>query len=458
MNIKNPQEYFNSHRENWLDKLLKWVCCRIGVVIHGDMTLTQLEERFKKFDVYKALAEGPYDNNILSSEAQALICDTLHDIDIAIDPHLHNLGYDEGNYVNPVVTGRRVAKWPIYAKFLAIHIAAGISTPEGSTEEARRRLHLYAKHFPKFHGIILPIHKAISQHGEVELSHTVLSLANQAAMKTRDDFENDERSRLFAAVSIHPYSPDWKTQLNEAYNQGVRLVKWLPPQGIKPDAEDLTEFYQAMVDLDMVLIAHSGPEHTIPCRQKCRDWGNPLRFRKALQLGLWVILAHCGHGDLIPDLDNPPKVVPGYELFTRLAKEAQNWPGKLFGDVAGIIGHYDPGFIQKLLEMSCEPGIRIVYGSDHPLPNLVQPGRDPYQVLVKAGLLDKAIASSLKEIRQWNPLFANFALTRALALKTEKGILRFSPSTFTGRFADAELDKKLFIKHPKVAGMYAENG
>ncbi len=102
-------------------------------------------------------------------------------------------------------------------------------------------------------------------------------------------------------------------------------MKWMPPQSIPPDSDLLDDYYQTLKHLNITLIAHAGPEHTIPTHEQNKhweDWGNPLRFRKPLQIGVNVILAHCGHHDLIPDLDHPQSIeVPGYELFLRLAKE-----------------------------------------------------------------------------------------------------------------------------------------
>lgn len=61
----------------------------------------------------------------------------------------------------------------------------------------------------------------------------------------------------------------------------------MPPQSIPPDADQLDEYYLFMKEKGMMLIAHTGPEHTIPTNENNRDWqdwGNPLRFRKALQM------------------------------------------------------------------------------------------------------------------------------------------------------------------------------
>lgn len=147
-----------------------------------------------------------------------------------------------------------------------------------------------------------------------------------------------------------------------------------------------------MRSLGMTLIAHAGPEHTIPTNEDNKswvDWGNPLRFRRALQLGVNVILAHCGHRDKIPDLDDPSQpLVRGFDLFLRLAYEVHlknqtgEWTGKL---------------------------------------------------------LDPAKVKPLKEIRNWNPLLANYVFARNLALEHQGYLIRFPEATFSGELLESAL-------------------
>ncbi len=45
-------------------------------------------------------------------------------------------------------------------------------------------------------------------------------------------------------------------------------------------------------------------------------------------------------------------------------------------------------FYQRNPEVSDEEGIRLIYGSDYPFTNLVQPNNDGYDLCAKAGLLN----------------------------------------------------------------------
>lgn len=446
---KSP-EYLAACQESRLDRFLGDIACRLGIIVHGNVNQTQLADKLKSFDIHKLLAKGPYKSPALSLKAQQLIYNTLHDLPKIYDIHLHNLGYDEGCFVNPKAAAQGIAPWMDYFTFMVLRYASGMSGPEGSTQEARKRIHLYAEHFPKLQGIVLPIHKAIRPDGTVDWNNTGSHLSDKAALKTAVTFTSTD-SEIFPAVSVHPFDPQWAEKLLKARIKGICLVKWMPPQSIQPDSELLNSYYALMHQLGMTLIAHAGPEHTIPTNEDNKewvDWGNPLRFRKPLQFGVNVILAHCGHHDDIPDLDDPnhPEV-PGYKLFLRLAREAHKknqtgeWKGKVYGDLAAVTTHYGPDFVKELLLCANEDGIRLIYGSDYPFTNLIKPRNDAFDTCSSFGLLSAEKVTPLKEIRAWNPLLANMIFTRNLELKSDSGkMLRFPDCTFTGEFQDAPIN------------------
>lgn len=445
-NKEDVKEYYEHHQETDLDRLIGWVTCDQGVIIHGDLTQDQLARKLISFDVKQLLKEGPCEHPALSINAQKLIYESLQ-LPIVLDLHLHNHGHDEGNFLNPEICTLEKSQRG-YFNFLALKYASGISDPIGSTHEARRRIHLYAQHFPKLSAIVLPMHKAYleNQTKSWELSGNFLK--NRSAFLTAKSFYNED-SELLYGPAIHPFDPKWESKLHKAYERGLRLIKWVPPQGIPPDSDCLHDFYKTLKKFDMILIAHAGPKQSIPMDETSRqwqDWGNPLRFRLPLKLGVPVILAHCGHKNKMIDHDHPEKIgVPGYQLFLRLAKEAhqknqtQEWTGKLYGDLAAAT-HYGPEYMASLLKHANEEGIRLFYGSDYPYTHLViKPKKDPYDTFANAGLLDQTVVQALKEIRALNPLLGNYIFTRNLCLKEDGRLFKFPDATFTGKFKDGEL-------------------
>ncbi|MBA3720932.1 MAG: amidohydrolase family protein [Parachlamydiaceae bacterium] len=456
--------YYAYHEVTRLDRLILNIANYFGIIIHGKKTQIELDSHLKCFDIQKLLIEGPYENPILSTTAQMLIYDNLNDIEKVYDIHLHNLGFDEDNFLNPKASAFGVATHLDYIKFSLLRYACGITSPQGSTNEARKRLYLYASHFPKLIGVVLPFHKAILGDGKVDWDNTGSYISNHTVLKTAGRFESLS-SELLPATSIHPLDPQWREKLFRAHAKGIRLVKWVPPQSIKPDTPLFDNFYRMMKQLDMTLIAHVGPEHTIPTTESTRiwvDWGNPLRFRKPLKLGVNVILSHCGHKDLIPDLDHPQRIlVPGYQLYIRLAREAHQknlkgeWKGKLYGDLAAVTTHYGPEFIRELLLLANEDGFRLIYGSDYPYTNLIKPRNDAYTTCSKAGLVDPRYVKPLQEIREWNPLLANYIFTRVLEFQRIDGEkIRFPKSIFNGEYEGAKLkliDPVMWLQHKECS-------
>lgn len=448
-NPRRYREYYHQHAETWFDRFLGYIASRLGVIVHGQINPEDLAAHLQSFDIARLLIDGPTQDASLSIEAQQLIYESFSDVSKIYDLHIHNFGYDEGNYLNPRAGARYHAKWKDYFTFLVLRYAAGISSTIGSTQDARERIHLYASHFPKLCAFILPIHKAILPDGKVDWYNTGSFLKNKSAWVTAQTFEGSN-SELHAAVSVHPFDIKWKRKLYKAHAKGIRLVKWMPPQSIPPDSDLLDEYYDLLKELNMTIIAHSGPEHAIPTTDENRawqDWGNPLRFRKALSRGVNVILAHSGHKDLIPDLDHPDHpLVPGYQLFFRIAKEAHQknltgeWLGKVYGDLAAVVTHYGPDFVKEILSQVETEGVRFIYGSDYPYTNLIKPRKDAYHVFAVHGLLKKEKVNPLKEIRAWNPLVANYVFTRQLEINAEGKTVSFPVETFTGQFPGAELN------------------
>lgn len=448
------QNYNDAVEEGWIDRIVGTFASMRGHIIHGKMDEIQLKSRLDKFNINNLMTNGPVESDLLSKEAQELILMSLNDLPKVYDVHLHNLGYDEGNFLNPKAAAMGTATTESYLTFTVLRYAAGMSKNRGSTQEARRRIQLYVQNFPKVTAFILPIHPAISPGGKVDWENTGNYLSNESALTTALTFKDGiEGSTIVPATSVHPFDMDWKQKLHDAHEKGIRLVKWMPPQSIQPDSPHIDEYYKTLVDLNMTLIAHSGPEHALPAldgNKEWEDWGNPLRFRNALKLGVNVILAHSGHRDFIPDLDNPGQNIRGYQLFFRLAKEAHQknisgeWKGKLYGDLGAVTTFYGPDFVKELLLHVNEPGVRIIYGSDYPYTNLI--ADDAYEMFEGHEILEDWMTIPLQEIRAWNPLLANFIFARMIKYEG----ISFPDSTFTGNFKDGALylyDEEVWKKY-----------
>lgn len=232
--------------------------------------------------------------------------------------------------------------------------------------------------------------------------------------------------------SVHPARHDAIAALEAAVAGGARAVKWLPPaMGIDPAAPEHDDYYRALLRLDLPLITHVGEEKAVAGIAR-PEWGNPLRLRRALDLGVRVVMAHCAsHGEDV-DTDRGPNGprVPSFELFARMMGEAR-YRELLVGDISAVVQrNRQIDTVRTLIERE-EWHPRLLFGTDYPLPGVV-PLISP-SAFARAGMLDAAAVPVLESVREHNPVLFTFALKRLL---TSKG-RRFAPAVFeTRRFFD----------------------
>lgn len=160
----------------------------------------------------------------------------------------------------------------------------------------------------------------------------------------------------------------------------------------------------------MILLTHVGEEQAVEAEED-QKLGNPLLFRRPLDLGVKVVMAHCASLGKDEDLDNGNKKVPSFELFMRLMNE-KKYEGLLYGEISATTQFNRlPTPILTLLE---NPNLhkRLVNGSDYPLPaiNVIIQTKS----LVKYGMITKQERKHLNEIYQYNPLLFDYVLKRTI--------------------------------------------
>lgn len=230
-------------------------------------------------------------------------------------------------------------------------------------------------------------------------------------------------------ASIHPYRKEALEELKRVHEAGVRFIKWLPnAQHIDAIDERSLAFFKLMKELDMTLITHTGDEKAVE-GEEFQKLGNPLRFRKALDMGTKIIMAHFASLGVCEDTDNPKGPRQScFSLFWRLMKE-KAYEDNLFGETSALTLYTRLGEpLDKLLE---NPALasRFVHGSDYPLPAinvLYRTGQ-----YVDKGYLDAKLREPLNEIYHFNPLLFNFVTKRIL--KHPKTGARMKDIIFKGK-------------------------
>lgn len=219
--------------------------------------------------------------------------------------------------------------------------------------------------------------------------------------------------RFAWAASIHPYRPDALAALDQAVAAGARAMKWLPAaQGIDPASPRCDAFFRALARHDLPLITHAGHEAAVAGTAR-QDYGNPLKLRRAMDLGVRVVVAHCASHGEDRDLDrggDTGQVVSSFELFARLMEEAQH-RGRLFADISAVTQFNRAGVLDALLART-DWHDRLLNGSDYPLPGILP--LISVSQLVGRGWLDEAAKPFLIGLRDHNPLLFDLALKRLL--------------------------------------------
>jgi mannonate dehydratase len=229
------------------------------------------------------------------------------------------------------------------------------------------------------------------------------------------------------AISVHPHRRDAVDALHEWADRGVRFVKWLPnAMGIDASRARHDDYYRAMVERNMVLLTHVGEEQAIEAEED-QKLGNPLLFRRPLDLGVTIVMAHAASLGTNEDLDRPGEDASNFEFFLRLMDEPR-YEGLLYGEISALTQvNRLPGPLVALLG---RPDLhhRLINGSDYPLPaiNILFQTR----ALVRHGLLTAAEREALNEIYDYNPLLFDYAVKRTIR-DPESG-RRFPASVFTG--------------------------
>ncbi len=216
---------------------------------------------------------------------------------------------------------------------------------------------------------------------------------------------------FFPICSVHPYREDAIAELDRCAAQGARIVKWLPNvMGMDASASRCEPYFERMKALGLVLLTHVGEEEAVKAGVD-QSLGNPLLFRKPLDMGLKVIMAHCANLGANADLDNGGREAENFDLFIRMMGDSK-YAGLLFADISATTQANNlPRPLLTLLERS-DLHPRLINGSDYPLPAV-----NVFiwlRLLVKHGMITAQERQDLGKIYTVNPLLFDFVLKRAL--------------------------------------------
>ncbi len=233
-------------------------------------------------------------------------------------------------------------------------------------------------------------------------------------------------------AGIHPYRVDAVDALEEAYEGGAVLVKWLPnTHFINPASDRCDAFYKKLAELKLPLVTHAGYEAAAEDIAGDQTLGNPLRLRRALDHGVTVVVAHCAGLGESQDLDADEKTeMASFDLWRRLMDERQ-YEQTLFADISAMcqFNRATRPLEEIIVDKALHP--RLINGSDYPLPAvrwLIWP-----PLLVRRGFITDDEAAHCERIADVNPLLFDFCLKRSLKVERGGREHRFSDVVFESR-------------------------
>jgi uncharacterized protein len=181
--------------------------------------------------------------------------------------------------------------------------------------------------------------------------------AQRTHFEVANDYVRDvtrKYPRLLYGASIHPYRRDAVAELERVVRDGAVLIKWLPiTQDIDPSDARCLPFYEALAQLKIPLLSHTGWERTLPTANS--RVADPALLRPALERGVTVIMAHCGTRSFYGESCH-------VDSFIRMAHEFE----RCYGDTSALNLPTRSYGWRRLLEDDVVRE-KLVHGSDWPI-------------------------------------------------------------------------------------------
>jgi len=273
---------------------------------------------------------------------------------VVVDTHTHIFCWGE-NPLDGYLSPRTQKAW-ITRLVVAF---AGVRKEVGQTlsDKIRNRLLRHLEGSQLDYAVVLAQDAVYRADGSRDDSKTHFYVSNDYVLNLAK-----ECPKIIPGCSINPNRKDALSELERCHRAGSRLVKvHTAIQGVDPACPKFEPFYQLAGELGVVLMFHTGYEHS--CTVVSQTYTDPRKLARPLDFGYPVIAAHCGTCAFFDHEDY-------YPHFIEMMKQYDN----LYGDTA-IMASLIRWSSLKRLSRECESiRSRILHGSDYPFP----PARLPY--------------------------------------------------------------------------------
>lgn len=200
---------------------------------------------------------------------------------------------------------------------------------------------------------------------DLYITNTYLStMVTKLNEKLLNDPEVENKNkRFYLGASVSPNRLDWEKELNKVFKEtDAVLMKWIPStQHIHLKDKKHKEFYQALVEKNMPLLCHVGPEYSFPEGRRKKKLDNFKNLEYPLHHGVKVIAAHCAM-PVFPLINKNQT-----KKFYKFMKSANSGGEiRLWADTSALSLMTRTLWIEKIVRTF--PSDWLVHGSDFPLP------------------------------------------------------------------------------------------
>ncbi len=405
-------------RRDWLSSACI-ACIATGALFQsGDASALRLDGDANLFNPCKQ----PLPAHIAKHELIARAWDGL-DASLVWDSHAHLLGVGDGGsgcWINPRMRSLLSPKLYLQKMFFLNGACVGNASEQAKSVDADyvTRMKQLMDEMPiGVKAMLFAFDHTYHADGKIDLDKSAFHVPNQYAAGVAA-----QNSQRFCFVgSLHPHSvPAEKMDaaIAKLVADGAVAIKWLPgAMGIDPASPRCDAMYAALKKYHLPLITHAGEERAVEGAHQ-QHFGNPLRLRRPLDMGVKVVIAHCASMGQDVDLDKgrDGKPVTSFSLFVRLMNE-QRYESNLFADISAVPQTNRSAALAHIVERD-DWSHRLVNGSDYPLPGVMP--LISVDALVERGWLGKSEGTLIKSIREYNPLLFDFVLKRTLNINGKR--------------------------------------
>jgi len=204
-------------------------------------------------------------------------------------------------------------------------------------------------------GIAFGMDGIYDRNGVLDREKTKIMITNDYAYDRLKEYPH-----LRFAASISPSRRDAIDELEKVVARNAALVKAIPnTQNFDAGDRRYIPFYRRMAELNIPLLLHAGYEFAVSVANQ--SYGNPARFRTALDEGVTVIAAHaCASG------------FPIVQFHKKTVLELCESYSNFYLDLSALSLPTRSG-IAPFLQKHETIKERLLYGTDFPLPVLSFP-------------------------------------------------------------------------------------